>query len=362
MNLAKMQKYGVGIDFSALHNDIIMPMLAEQEELTNSIHSVIGYRNLNHADQIMRGLMLNGFAIDSLCSNSLKAKQKEHTVFSDLYRYKRNAAFLTQYDIHLKDMIDNEGRVHPTYIDGDSITGRLKSVNPSIMSFDARVMKYFIPAEGKSLLHLDYKAMEFRALAALSRDPILIRNLYSRDYDIHTENASLIFNKPPGEIDTAKRKTAKSLGFAILYGMSATTLSQKLSKSLGTEVTSKEAFGYIQKFYNTYPLVEYYQRKIKMGGPCTTLKGRLFSNELNLPQRLNYPIQGTAADAFNNIINIIEKKFPEYQICLPLHDALFIEVPQEDADRALKEIQAVMEESMTEYLNIPSYVDVEIIC
>lgn len=362
MNLDSLKKYGIGINFPMFTAEVLEPIKEEQKLLADSIHSVIGYRNLCSSQQIKRGLNINGYGIKSVTIDELKAHREEAPIYKDLYRLKRNSAYLTQYDIHLRKQLDNDYRVHPTYSIATETTGRLKAINPAAMAFDAKLMSYLVPKPGCSLLHFDYKTMEFRVLAALSRDPILRRKLTSRNFDIHSENASLIFKNPVEKISAKERKDAKALGFAVIYGMSAQTLSQKLSCSTGTDITVEEAESYIFEFFNRYPFVQLYRNEILTGRrKCATLNGKEFTGYLRYSQKLNYPIQGTAAEAFIKVIDTLEDTYPQYHICLPVHDALYIEVPKQNAQEALNKISIIMESVMTNYLNVASYVDAEIV-
>lgn len=362
MNLENLNNFGLGINFPTFETEVIDPIKNEQKLLAESIHSVIGYRNLYSSQQLKRGLNINGYDIKNVTLDELKAHRGDAEVYDNLYKFKRNAAYLTQYDTHLRQQLDDCNRVHPTYSIATETTGRLKATNPAAMAFDSRIMRYLQPMSGNALLHFDYKAMEFRVLAALSRDPVLRKKLKTMNFDIHTENASLIFNKPAKEISAKERKDAKALGFAVIYGMSARTLAMKLTRSTGTEITVEEAQSHIEGFLTRYPMVKIYRSDILTGRrKCTTLDGREFNGFLRYSQKLNYPIQGTAAAAFIKVIDTLEADYPQYHICLPVHDALYIEVPEQKAHLALTTIKNVMENVMTEYLHVASYVDAEII-
>lgn len=363
MKFNKIEKYGIGINYNKYESEILMPLRKQQTELEDKIHSIIGYRNLDNPSQILRGLNIRGYDINSATLDEFKQRRVSDKIFNLLFQYKVNSAYLSQYGDKFKSYLDKDNRVHPHYRINSETTGRIGATAPAAMSFDSKLMKYLTAKEGCSLIHLDYKAMEFRVLAALSKDPILKRKLRCRSFDMHTENASIMFGKKTIDITDNERKTAKALGFAILYGMSAHTLSKKLSASMNREITEKEAYQYISDFYDRFPLVKLYHDDILFNRiPCSTLGGKEFSKQLKPSQRLNYPIQGTAAEAFIKLIETVEKTFPSYHICLPLHDALFIEVSTQDVDMALKEVKYVMEHFMTNYLSVPSFVDAEIYC
>ena len=361
MDLNKMKIYGIGVGYNGFHTDVIVPLKEQQAELESKIHSQIGFRNLSVASEIKRGLYVSGYLISNTEISEFKARKNEAEIYNDIYKYKLNSAYLTQYDVNIRRHLDSESRIHPTFFRDCTSTGRLKAINPAAMAFDKKFMKYLMPKPAHSLLHLDYKAMEFRVIAALSNDAGMQKKFMDRSFDMHKENASIVYNKPVNQITDSERKVAKTLGFAILYGMSAQTLAVQLSKNLRKSVSVIAAQKMIDDFYWNYPGVNLYHKQLqRKDSNCQTLKGRKFDGNLRFSQKLNYPVQGTAADAFIYVIDCIEKAFPECQICLPVHDALFVEVPKIGAQQTLSDIKDVMEEEMSRYLGVVSYVDAEI--
>lgn len=361
MNLKSITENGVAFDYPLFAKEVLAPVHQEQAQLEQCIHSVIGYRDLADMSQIKRGLLVRNFQVPRN-EQTFKDLIGIHPVYADLYRYKKNEKFLKIYGAKMEAFFDDDGRIHPEYRIASETTGRITAYKPAATAFDGRFMRYIIPAKGNALLHLDYKAMEFRVLAAICKDKELKKRLSDRHFDIHRGNASLILHKPESEVTDADRQMIKSIGFALIYGAGAGTVSAKLNEKAGNTVTPADVEKYMARFFLTYKGVwAYYHRMAHTKSSCYTLKGVELRGNLRYSQRLNYPIQATAADAFKEVITAIEDHFPEYKICLPVHDALYIEVPEPEAETALVSIQELMEIEMTNYLGVCSFTDTEII-
>lgn len=284
---------------------------------------------------------------------------KEHRdieVYDKLYQYKRLKSFINQYGSRFKSYISDDGRIHPKYYKHTATTGRYSAKEPAAMSLDGRLMKYMCAEKGNALLSFDFKTMDFRALAALSRDNFLISDLNDPDFDIHLNNASIIFNKEPKMCDESERKVGKSLGLAIIYGMTPESLAKLLTQKTKRNVSIFDAMNHIEKFYKQYSIVRKYQENLLQGiVACKTLGGHVFDQKLTRAQKLNYPVQSTSAEGFEKSVDAVENISREFQICLTVHDSIYVEVPQSTSEESAELIKNQLEKTMTNYLRVNAY-------
>jgi len=263
-------------------------------------------------------------------------------------------------------------RVHTSFNQAVTATGRLSSSNPNLQNIPVRndigkrVREAFEADKGKVLLSADYSQIELRVLAHFSKDPRLM-NAFKNDEDIHAITASEIFSLDSEFITSEMRRKAKVVNFGIIYGMGAYGLSKDLHISMG------EANSYIKSYYKVYAGVEEFREKIiretEESGWVSTLLGHrrkipeLKSKNRNVHQAgeriaINTPIQGTAAELIKLAMINIHKKFKNSNIkmVLQIHDELIFELPIEDLELAKCEIKKEMEDVYP--LNVPLIVNI----
>ena len=276
----------------------------------------------------------------------------------------------------LVNYIEEDGRIHGTFNQTITATGRISSTDPNLQNIPIRnelgqeIRKAFVAKEGCVFLDADYSQIELRLLAHLSGDENLIES-YKSDSDIHKITASKVFHVPLDEVTKEQRRNAKAVNFGIVYGISSFGLSEDLS------ISRKEASEYIKQYFATYPKVKEYLdntvKRAKMDGVTRTLFGRIRPiPELassNFMQRafgeraaMNAPIQGTAADVIKIAMIQVEKALLEQhlkaRIVLQVHDELLIEAPEEEQDIVKELLYTKMKEAVT--LKVPLEVDVNI--
>jgi DNA polymerase-1 len=268
------------------------------------------------------------------------------------------------------------GRIHTTFNQTGTSTGRLSSSNPNIQNIPIRtdigrrIRKGFIANPGFSLISADYSQIELRILAHISNDRNLI-SAFEQDIDIHRHTAALIYGLSEADIDDNKRRTAKVVNYGLIYGMTDFGLVQRLN------IPYEEASQFIKSYYNLYPEVEKWRKETILNtenyGYTETLLGRtrplpdLHSRNHGLREfskraAINTPIQGTAADliklAMIDVENrLLEKKF-NYGLLLSIHDELVFEIEDERLDEAQAIIKDCMEHALT--LNVPIKIDLGI--
>jgi DNA polymerase-1 len=266
------------------------------------------------------------------------------------------------------------GRVHTSYNQTVTATGRLSSSDPNLQNIPIRseegnrIREAFIPEKGWSIVSADYSQIELRILAHLSQDETLIK-AFQNDEDIHARTASEIFDVPMGRVSPPMRREAKVINFGIIYGMSAYGLSQQLG------IEPKIAQAYIDEYFKKYSGVQTYIENSlvearQRGYVITLLNRRRYLPDIHSPtvairqaaerMAINSPLQGTAADiikvAMIHIQNRIEEIGLFTKMIMQVHDELVFEVPEGELPKALPLIQNEMEKVME--LSVPLKVSI----
>ena len=275
----------------------------------------------------------------------------------------------------LLKVIGEDGRIHSTFRQTETRTGRISSNEPNLQNIPirtelgSRLRRYFTAKEGCVLLDADYSQIELRIMAHISGDEAM-REAFRHGADIHRATASRLYQLPPEEVTPRMRSSVKAVNFGILYGKGA----YSLSRDLGVSV--KEADDFIKANLGAYPKVkEYMDRVVAEGiekGYVTTLYGRrrllpeLSSSNRNIRAQgermaLNTPIQGTAADiiklAMVKVANRLAAESLQARLILQVHDELIVECPLEEADRAAAILKEEMEQAAQ--LSVPLTAEVQ---
>jgi len=285
-----------------------------------------------------------------------------HPLPAEILKYRTLSKLKSTYIDALPAMINPKtGRLHTSFNQAVTATGRLSSSDPNLQNIPIRtevgreIRQAFIAESGASLLSADYSQIELRVLAHMSADPGLIQT-FIEDQDVHTRTASEIFGLSPDEITPEMRRKAKAVNFGIIYGMSAFGLAQDIG------VSNTEAKRYIDSYFSRYPKVrEFLDKTIldaKIKGYVMTLFGRRrFIPELsssavavrNFGERtaVNTPIQGTAADLIKLAMIQIQRRLYQEKLrskmILQVHDELVFEVPDNEIELMKKLVKEGME-------------------
>ena len=274
----------------------------------------------------------------------------DYPLVNDILEYRTLAKLKSTYADGLYDYIGLDDRIHSTFNQMITATGRISSTEPNLqnipirMEIGRKIRKVFIPKEGYSFVDADYSQIELRLLAHMSGDENLI-SAYNEDSDIHRITASKVFNVPLEEVTSTQRSNAKAVNFGIVYGISSYGLSQDLS------ISRSEAKEYIESYFKTYPGIKLYLDKIvadaKDKGYSKTLFGRRRPipelSSSNFMQRqfgeriaMNSPLQGTAADIMKiAMINVYRRLINEglkSKLILQIHDELLIETAPDEVE------------------------------
>lgn len=366
--LSDMEKEGIIADGKALE-EYGSQLSVRIEELEKQIYEGAGEEfNINSPKQL--GVILfeklqmpygkktkTGY---STAADVLDKLAPEYPLVADILEYRQLAKLKSTYADGLVNYIAEDGRIHSTFNQTITATGRISSTEPNLQNIPIRmelgrlIRKVFLPKAGYVFVDADYSQIELRVLAHMSGDERLIE-AYKEAQDIHRMTASQVFHVPFDEVTDLQRRNAKAVNFGIVYGISSFGLSQDLS------ITRKEAAAYIERYFETYPEIKKFLDELvahaKEEGYVTSMFGRrrpvpeLASS--NFMQRsfgervaMNAPIQGTAADiikiAMNKVHDRLLKENLKSKLLLQVHDELLIETAEDEVE----EVERILEEEM----------------
>ncbi len=367
--LGDMELCGFSVDLSGLK--AMSEELGERiSVIEKEIYSLVGYEfNLNSPKQLGVALFeklglpakkktKSGYSTNAEVLEDLKDL---HPAVSLLLEYRTLAKLKSTYTDGLQACVAEDGRIHTTFNQTETRTGRISSLEPNLQNIPVRtsegkrLREFFVAGDGKLLVDADYSQIELRVLAAMSGDENMI-SAFKSGADIHTATAAQVFGLPADMVTPILRSRAKAVNFGIVYGIGAFSL----AKDIG--VSRKEADSYIKSYLATYPKVSSYMentiKDAKLNGYVTTLFGRKrYLPELANSNAMvrafgervarNAPIQGTAADiiklAMVKVFNRLEKEVPSAKLILQVHDELIVECLEADANKVCEILKHEME-------------------
>ena len=310
----------------------------------------------------------------STAADVLTKLAPDYPVVNEILEYRAVTKLKSTYADGLMAFVGEDQRIHTTYNQTITATGRISSTDPNLQNIPMRtemgrlIRKAFIPREGSIFTDSDYSQIELRILASMSGDEELIE-AYRQNKDIHAITASKVFHVPFDQVTPLQRRNAKAVNFGIVYGISSFGLSQDLS------ISRKEASEYIDSYFKTYPGVKAYLdgavADAKKNGYSVTMYGRrrpipeLSNSNFMMRQfgervAMNAPIQGTAADimkiAMIRVFERIHREHLKSQLILQIHDELLIETDISEE----KEVVAILEEEMKNAADLPVSLEVDV--
>ena len=310
----------------------------------------------------------------STAADVLEKLAPDVPVIAKILEYRQLTKLKSTYADGLSAFIQEDGRIHGTFNQTITATGRISSTEPNLQNIPVRmelgreIRKVFVPREGCLFVDADYSQIELRVLAHMSADPGLIE-AYRQDQDIHRITASQVFHIPLEEVTPLQRRNAKAVNFGIVYGISAFGLSEGLS------ISRQEALDYIDRYFATYPGVKKFLdglvEQAKNQGYVTTLYGRRRPvpelKSSNFMQRsfgeriaMNSPIQGTAADIMKIAMIRVDRRLHAEgltaRIILQVHDELLVETPLEEEEQ----VRRILKEEMESAAELSVALEVEI--
>ena len=299
----------------------------------------------------------------STAESVLQELSMDFPIVQEILSYRAISKLKSTYTDKLPKMVNsNTGRVHTSYHQAVTATGRLSSSDPNLQNIPIRseegrrIREAFIAPDGYKILAADYSQIELRIMAHLSRDQGLM-DAFAKGQDIHQATAAEIFSTNIDEVTANQRRSAKAINFGLIYGMSAFGLSKQL------QITRAEAQNYIEQYFDRYPQVKHYmdetkQSAKKMGYVETVFGRRLYLADIessNYQRRqyaersaINAPMQGTAADLIKMAMVLLHQKIREEsfeaKIIMQVHDELVIEVDENQQDELSELTKSIMSE------------------
>ena len=384
--LADMEMTGICLDLEKLE-EIRRIARARLEQMRKKIYEIAGEEfNIDSHKQLSEVLFVKlglppkkktktGYSTDAEVLSQLA--QEGYEIAQYIVEYREMAKLLSTYIEALPRMINPEtGRIHTTFHQTGTATGRLSSSDPNLQNIPIRgelggqIREAFVPREGWLMMSADYSQIELRLMAHFSEDPNLLR-AFHEGLDVHSFTASLITGLPMDQITPELRRLAKTVNFGIMYGLSAHGLAQQLG------ITHEEAQAFIDNYFRRYPKVkECIERIIQFAqehGYVETIMGRRrYFPEINSDSyqmreaakraAINTPFQGSAADIIKSAMIKIFRRLNEEKLSakmlLQIHDELVFEFPPQEQD-ALTELVKTEMEGVVQ-LKVPLVVDIGI--
>ncbi len=382
--LLGMERAGVRIDVSVL-GGLAKELNAEMSEVSEQIFEQAGQRfNLNSPKQLgdvlfnqmklPKPMKYGKGKVVSTAQDVLEELAVHHPVPAQVLAYRQLAKLKSNYVDSLPLLADSEGRVHTTFNQVGTATGRLSSTNPNLQNIPIRTEKgreiraAFIASPGHALLSADYSQIELRLMAHFSDDPLLVQ-AYRSGQDIHTLTASEVFGVPALSMNKETRNRAKAVNFGIVYGISPFGLAANLN------IPQAEAKLYIETYFARYVGVRRFIDRLLEETRATQQVRTLFGRVRPIPDiqsrnpnlrgfaertAVNTPLQGTAADLIKVAMIRIDRKLREQKLktkmTLQVHDELLFDVPEDEIDAVRSLVKQEMENVIE--LNVPIVADV----
>jgi len=367
--LAKMEHVGFCVDKNGIE-EFGKSLSSRINELTDLIYKEVGHEfNINSPKQLGVALFeelklpckkktKSGYSTNAEVLESLRY---DHAVIEYILEYRSLTKLKSTYCDGLLKVIAPDGRIHTSFNQVETRTGRISSLEPNLQNIPIRtplgreLRKFFVAGDGETLIDADYSQIELRVLADLSNDENMI-NAFNSGVDIHTTTASQVFGLPVDMITKELRSRAKAVNFGIVYGIGAFSL----AKDIG--VSRKEAQEYINNYLATFSGVDKYMNHMielakERGYSETLFNRRRYLPELSSSNHMlrafgervarNMPIQGTAADIIKIAMVKVDKRLTDEnmksRLILQVHDELIVEAPEDEAQKALEIVTQEME-------------------
>lgn len=367
--LASMEHLGFMVDRKGIA-EFTEKISGELKQIQDEIYELAGEKfNINSPKQLgvilfeKMGLPAKKKTKSGYSTNAdvLESLQNENPIIDKILWFRTLSKLYSTYCEGLLKVIGEDGRIHSSFIQTETRTGRISSTEPNLQNIPVRkeigreMRKFFIAKDGCLLADADYSQIELRVLSHIADDEEMLK-AFNDEVDIHTVTASQVFNMPVEMITPLMRSRAKAVNFGIVYGIGAFSL----AKDIG--VTRKEADDYIKGYLRHYAGVDKYMETVakeaKEKGYVSTLWGRRrYLPELNSSNGMlrafgervarNMPIQGTAADiikiAMVRVYNRLKDEKMDAKLILQVHDELIVEAPEEETEKAAKILCEEME-------------------
>lgn len=379
--LASMEHDGVGINVEGVKK-FGENLVDEIGGLESQIYFMCGKEfNISSPKQLGEVLVEMGVPLKkktktgySTGAEILEELRGDYPVIDLVLRYRQLTKLNSTYVEGLLKTVADDGRIHTSFRQTETRTGRISSTEPNLQNIPVRtelgreMRKFFVAQDGRILLDADYSQIELRIVAHICGDETMIKG-FNEGADIHTATAAQVFGLPAEMVTPEMRSAAKAVNFGIIYGIGAFSLSKDINVSV------YEAKKYIKDYLHNFPNVEKFMNETvenaKKDGYVTTMFGRkryvpeLSASNKNMQAAgkriaMNTPVQGSAADiikiAMVRVYNRLKEEVPDAKLILQVHDELIVECSREDADRAAEILAGEMTHACE--LKVPLTADV----
>lgn len=384
--LAGMERSGVAIDAAAFRA-FLDDVQGQLDQLTAHVYELAGTQfNIRSAQQL-GDVLFNGLGLPaprktkggqaSTSQQTLEKLAGQHPVVDSILQYRKLEKMRSTYLDPLPRLVDPQGRIHTTFNQKATATGRLSSSNPNLQNIPVRgplgkrMRSCFIAGPGRLLVSADYSQVELRVLAHVSQDPALLE-AFRNGEDIHARTAALVYDLPPDQVSPDQRRNAKTINFGLIYGMGAQKLAQEL------KISTTQAKDFIARYFERLQgLKEFYEgveASARKHGFVTTLGGRRRllpdinsasgqAAALARRQAINTVIQGSAADIIKLAMLAVARderlRELDARLLLQVHDELLLEVPADAAEEAGALVARLMQDVCPagKELSVPLLVD-----
>lgn len=384
--LVDMEEVGVKIDAVYLA-ELAKIMKRQINKVEKEIHQLAGVEFNIASPKQLKEVLFTKLKISpqglrhtktgiSTAAAELEKMRGEHPIIDLLFEYRELTKLLSTYVAALPELVDKEsGRVHTSFNQTVTATGRLSSSDPNLQNIPARgewgpkIRRAFIAESGQVLLSADYSQIDLRVAAHLSGDKRLME-VFKKGLDVHAATASFIFDKPQHQITPDERRTAKEVNFGILYGMGAWGLSER------TGLSRSEAEDFIRRYFKSFSKLKEWLEEIKEEARRTGEVRTLLGRKRKLPEinsgvsqvraaaermAINLPVQGSAADlmkvAMVKLAAELPKLSPTTKMILQVHDELVFELPHREVNKVARAVKKIMEGAIK--LKVPVRVDMK---
>ncbi|MFN2281560.1 MAG: DNA polymerase I, partial [Anaerolineales bacterium] len=374
--LASMEMEGISLDIDFL-KEMSASLEKDLHKLEMEIYQAVGYEfNLNSPKQLSQALFKTlalvppdrggktASGYQSTAADVLESLRNQHPVPALVLEYREYTKLKSTYVDALQTQVNpRTNRVHTSYNQTGSVTGRIASTDPNLQNIPVRtelgrqVRKAFVADQGWNLVAVDYSQIELRVAAHMSKDQAMLE-AFREGKDIHTATAAAILDIPLDQVTSDQRRDAKAINFGLIYGMSPYGLTQT------TDLTLAEAETFVDTYFQRFPGIKKYlddiREQARRDGYVETLLGRRRyfprlatasnQNEKRREEReaINAPIQGTAADimklAMIAVADALAGSKLKARMLLQVHDELVLEAPQEEVEETIKLVKSAMED------------------
>jgi DNA polymerase-1 len=384
---------GITLDVPYL-TKLSLEMHTELTSLTKKIYALAGMEfNINSPKQL-GDVLFDGLGLKpknqkktaggqrSTKESELEKLIEEHEIIPTILRYRELQKLVSTYTDTLPKLVKETGRIHTTFLQTGTTTGRMGSKDPNLQNIPVRtkesvaIRRAFVASPGYVMVGIDYSQIELRIAAILSKDEKMIE-IFSKGEDVHTGVAVRVFGVAPKEVTSEMRRKAKVINFGILYGMGVNAL----RTNLGPETSREEAQSFLNAYFNTFTRLSEYLEETKTLARLQGYTETLFGRQRHFPgikssapfiraaaerMAINAPIQGTAADvmrlAMINVFDYLKTNnlLDEVHILLQVHDELVFEIKKEVIDEVVPNLVKAMEGVLKDFdtYKVPLVVDV----